>query len=105
MVINMYFDMWWLGIVLSIILMTICACLWKSDKNNGYHVLECGGWVAVTFGYCPIIGMIVTLIAYFILLTFGFWLVPIVLIVIGVLSFVYWDDLVEWFKDMKDGDE
>lgn len=94
-----------LAIVLSIIFMTICACLWRADKKDDYYKLECWMWFVVTFMFCPMTGYIITFVINVILVIFKLWLIPIILIIVSVLVFVYWDDLVEWLKDKKDGDE
>ena len=90
------------GIVLTIILMVLCAYLWKQDirkYGTDYEIVE---WIVTTFICCPAAGFFVALILAFLICMLGFWLVPILLFIIFVLLFVFWDCIKEFINKESD---
>ena len=92
------------GSILSIIFIGISACWWKYKAKDEW-CYEPLGWAFITFIVAPTAAFFLMTIIDLIIDIFGFWLIPIVLIICLVLVFVYWGELIKWLKDKKDGDE
>lgn len=96
---------WIVFIPLTIVTMGFCIYTWRKEVKeytvHGFYIDDCLEYMGITFLMAPGASFVGAFLAAIIVDLFGFWLIPIVLIVSSVLGFVYWDCIKEYISSKR----
>ena len=96
---------WIVFIPLTIVTMGFCIYTWRKEVKEytvyGFYIDDCFEYIGLTFIMAPAVSFVCAIAINCIIRLFGFWLMPIILVVSSVLGFVYWDYIKEYISSKR----
>ena len=89
-----------LFILITTVLMAFSVQLWKEyNKDFGVDGSMFLFFTTMTFIVSPLVGYLFSIFVHLLFYLLGFWLLPIVLLMTLVTTYVYWDNIKEYVQD------
>ena len=90
-----------LTILFATLTVGFCAWCWREEVKEYGEFADHGECAITTFIIAPFAGFMVALAVDILICVFNIWLLVIILVVLLVLAFVYWDYIKKYMSDKR----